>query len=106
MTFFLNLLIAVYLSLNSVCFLYLFLYSFMRTEEYWDVLFYPVLYRAYDRHNLSRRKKTLLTIVITLLFAFGLFTYYCLLLFLVVIVATVTIIDNLFNNLKKRRKNK
>jgi hypothetical protein len=106
MTFFLNLLIAVYLSLNSICFLYLLLYSFIGAEEYWDVLFYPMLYRAYDHYNLSRRKQTLLTIVFTLLFALGLFIYYFLLLFLVVIVATVTIIDNLFNNLKKRRKNK
>lgn len=106
MIFFLNLLIAVYLSLNSICFLYLLLYSFMRTEGYWDVLFYPMLYRAYDRYNLSKRKQTLLTIMFTLLFALGLFIYYFLLLFLVAIVATVTIIDNLFNNLKKRRKNK
>jgi hypothetical protein len=106
MTFFLNLLITVYLSLNSICFLYLLLYSFIRAEGYWDVLIYPILYRTYDRYNLSRRKQTLFTIVFTLLFAFSLFTYYCLLLFLVAIVATVTIIDNLFNNFKNRRKNK
>lgn len=106
MTFFLNLLIAIYLSLNIICILYLLLYSFIGAEEHWDILIYPVLYRIYDHYNLSRRKQTLLTIVFTLFFALGLFTYYCLLLFFVAIVATVIIIDNLFNNFKNRRKNK
>lgn len=106
MTFLLNLLFVIYLSLNTICFFYLLLYSFMEAEGPWDVLVYPVLYRIYDHYNLSRRKQTLFTIIFTLLFAFGLFTYYCSLLFLVAIIVMATIIDNLFNNFKNRRKNK
>lgn len=106
MTFFLNLLIATYISLNAICFLYLLLYGFIRAQGPWDALIYPALYGIYAHLDLKEEKQTLYTVLFTLIFGFALILYYCLLLFLAITVVVITIIHNFFNKFKYRRKYK
>lgn len=93
-----------YLSLNTVGFLYCLLYGFLYSSGPWDVLIFPVVTRLLDENEYPAYTKVLAVILLLLLFPIGLFVYYFTLLMLVIVVILAIKTDSLIKTIKRRRR--